>query len=151
MTPHDDQQIQGDAQLGLLLRKDWQPLTRALQIELAKQVRTVAEAWQAMETHSPFDNANEIYLRTGIDGATWSRIRSGQANPSLDKLPEVMRVCQNQIVFYHIQHICGIDPETGQPYRSELERENEELKQTLKTVLGWEAAKVGNGDMAANG
>ena len=71
---------------------------------------------------------NVVCLELDIDAATYSKIKSGTRNFPPDKLIEAMDLAGNEIPLQWLAHRRGYGLVRLQ---SELERENEELKQKL--------------------
>ena len=70
----------------------------------------------------------DVYTSLDIDAPTYSRIMSRQAHFSQDKLLPLMELCDNFIPLVWLSMRCGFELKLRQ---SEIERQNEELRQTL--------------------
>lgn len=66
-----------------------------------------------------------------IDGATWSRWKSGLNSPSLEQLCELMDLCGNESPLHWLLLRRGYDPRRLQRLETELEQENRLLRERL--------------------
>lgn len=77
----------------------------------------------------------QVYLELGIDGGQWSRIMSGNANFPLTKLPELLRICRNDIFLRWIVKKCGYRLEASMEVLEEKVKEQESVIKYLETRL----------------
>lgn len=69
---------------------------------------------------------------TGVDAAVWSRIKSGQANPSGDFMQSLMDAAGNEAPLLWLIYRRGYDPSSLRRLETELEAENRRLQEQLK-------------------
>jgi hypothetical protein len=72
-------------------------------------------------------DAKEIYIDLGIDAGHFSHMRRGEAHFPLNKLPDLMRLCGNEIPLVWLAHNFGkglvhLESETQRQLREERER-----------------------------
>lgn len=82
-----------------------------------------------------------VCIETGIDAASWSRIKQGQTNPAGDFLEALMDAAGNEAPLLWLLWRRGYDPASLHKRESELERQlreareqNDQLKDKLETI-----------------
>lgn len=73
----------------------------------------------------------QIYGALGIDASHWTRIKNGTAALPPDKIAKFMDVVRNEILLIWLAEFRGYDWTTIRKHRSDLERENERLRQKI--------------------
>jgi hypothetical protein len=73
----------------------------------------------------------ELAHLCGVDAATFSRIKSGQAHVPTARIPEIMEGCENCGSMFWLINRMGWDPQSLRRLLSDVERELEHVKQEL--------------------
>lgn len=67
----------------------------------------------------------------GVDAATFSRIKSGQAHVPTARIPEILEGCEIHAPAFWLLNRLGFDPNSVRRLLSDVERENQQLKEQL--------------------
>lgn len=67
----------------------------------------------------------------GVDTATFSRIKSGQAHVPTARIPEILEGCEIHAPAFWLLNRLGFDPNSVRRLLSDVERELEQVKQEL--------------------
>jgi hypothetical protein len=73
----------------------------------------------------------ELAHLCGVDAATFSRIKSGQAHVPTSRIPEIMEGCENCGSMFWLINRMGWDPQSLRRLLSDVERELEQVKAEL--------------------
>lgn len=84
-------EVDGQARLVLA------PQRRAVDAELVRRCPTMTRAIELCVQASGEKNDKPVYSDLGIDAATWSRIKQGEANFPHEKLEALMERCGNDV------------------------------------------------------
>lgn len=120
------------------------PPDRALDLRVKRPLRTIAESeWPDWTTEAKVFSEmaaksglqdKTIAIESGIDPATLSKIKSGQARPSENDLDALMDACGSEAwLYYWLLKRC-YDPRQLHRMESDLERENRMLRERLVKV-----------------
>lgn len=100
-------------------------------IARVKRRPTLRHAWNYAQEISCLEDKT-VYEALEIDGSHWTKIKKGRASPPADEsFVRFMDVVQNEIPLIWLAEKRGYDWSTIRPHRSDLERENERLRQEL--------------------
>ncbi|WP_293000293.1 hypothetical protein [Nevskia sp.] len=72
-----------------------------------------------------------VALDTGLDAATWSKLKQGEAGIKGDFLDRLMDACGNEFPMLWLLHSRGYDPASIRKRESELERQLREQTEKL--------------------
>lgn len=100
-------------------------------IARVKRRTTLLDAWKYAQEISCLDDKT-IYEQLKIDGSHWTKIKNGRASPPADeRFTRYMEVVRNHIPAIWLVEALGYDWASLRPHRSDLQRENERLRQEL--------------------
>jgi hypothetical protein len=120
-------------QLELLTGRD-QPHVEEVTPQLVRLIKnkpTFLAAWNFASQVSELED-KQIYGPLGIDASHWTKITKGTASPPADeRFVQFMDVVGNEIPLIWIAEKRGYDWSTIKKHRSDLERENEDLRKEL--------------------
>ena len=68
------------------------------------------------------ESYKELYLDLDIDAGHWTRIMSGDGHSPINKLPELMRLCGNEVPFLWLLMERGYDPHCLRLAESEADK-----------------------------
>lgn len=111
-------------QLQLLLRDQ----KKEVGLEVILSCPTFKDALKLCKSISGLDD-KQIAGTLDIDPAQWSRIFGNGGNFPENKLIEYMELCRNMVPLIWLAHRCGYGIH---PLKSELELENDTLREQLK-------------------
>lgn len=121
-------------QLELLVGRA-QPHVEEVTPQLIRKIRskpTLLSAWNMSVQDSGLED-KEIYGPLQIDGSHWTKITKGNASPPADnRFVQFMDVVGNEYPLIWLAEKRGYDWATIRKHRSDLERENDELKKELE-------------------
>jgi hypothetical protein len=115
-------------QLDLLIKP--KPEVDEVPLEMIRRRPTLLRAFQLAQDASGLED-KEIYGALDIDASHWTRIKNGTASLALNDFVPFMHVVRNEIPLIWIAEKSGYDWSTIRKHRSDLERENERLRQEL--------------------
>lgn len=120
-------------QLELLTGRD-QPHVEEVTPQLVRVIKnkpTLLSAWNFAAQFSELED-KQIYGPLGIDPSHWTKITKGTASPPADdRFLQFMDVVGNDFPLIWLAEARGWDWLTIRKHRSNLERENEALKEDL--------------------
>lgn len=133
-----NQHIQMDSksrkQLELLVGRS-QPHVEEVTPQLVRVIKnkpTLLSAWNFAAQFSELED-KQIYGPLGIDASHWTKITKGTASPPADdRFLQFMDVVGNDFPLIWLAEARGWDWLTIRKHRSDLERENEVLKEDLE-------------------
>ena len=100
-------------------------------IRLIKNKPTFLSAWNFAAQFSELE-AKQIYGALSIDASHWTKIEKGTASPPGDeRFVQFFDVVKNDFPLIWLAERRGYDFTTMRRHRSQLERENEALKEDL--------------------
>lgn len=100
-------------------------------IARVKRRPTLLAAWNYAQEISGLED-KAVYEALDIDGSHWTKIKKGRASPPADeRFGRYMDVVHNEIPLIWLAESRGYDWTTIRPHRSDLERENERLRQQV--------------------
>lgn len=121
-------------QLELLVGRA-QPHVEEVTPQLISKIRrkaTLLDAWNMSIADCELEE-KQIYGAVQIDGSHWTKIKNGAASPPADhRFVQLMDVVGNEYPLIWLAEKRGYDWGTIRKHRSDLERENDELKKELE-------------------
>lgn len=100
-------------------------------IARVKRRPTLLSAWNYAQEISCLEDKT-VYEALDIDGSHWTKIKKGRASPPADeRFVRFFDVIHNEVPLIWLTEACGYDFTTLRKHRSDLERENERLRQKI--------------------
>lgn len=116
-----------DPQIPLRLKRPVQ----AVDLALVRAQPTLLAAIKLCITAAGFEADKQVYRELGIDAGHWSRIMRGDAHFPVDKLPELMDLCGNEVPLMWLLHARGYDVATLRHLETETQRALREANEAL--------------------